>query len=262
MTDYDFFEFDRDGSVGNPDIKPREVGTTGKPVKEGHYESLDADHMGLTDQGSAPAAETNTRVLWADDTDGEIKVTNPDGTSSRFGGVSGQDDPLAVPSTATSNTDSVAVGPNAAGNGIQNVVIGDSATGGTNGNDVAIGYKAGQNVRRDNVIIGSFATSGGVESVAIGKSSNGSDNSVVIGYSASATGGGAVAIGKHTSVATAGVGRIGVNQLAFGGVQDTLADADLNNSELTLDIDETNSQFIIRAKTSGGTVVTGTVGYV
>lgn len=70
-----------------------------------------------------------------------------------------------------------------------------------------------------------------------------------------------VAIGHNATVNTDDVGRIAVNQLVFGGSRDTIADADLNNSEVTIELDETNSAFRLRAKDSAGTVREATIAW-
>lgn len=57
------------------------------------------------------------------------------------------------------------------------------------------------------------------------------------------------------------VARIASNQLVFGGSRDTIADADLNNSELTVELDETNSAFRLRGKDSGGTIREATIAW-
>lgn len=151
---------------------------------------------------------------------------------------------IGTAALTSSAANAIAIGNGAeAGEG---VAIG-SSTSVSNAGDVCLGH-------------GSGAVGGG--SVAIGQDSNAdgsSLNSIAIGDTATTSATGAVSIGGSTSVGTANVGRVGVDQLVFGAVQDTLADANLNNSELTLDIDETNGQVIARLKNSAGAVKQSTV---
>lgn len=83
------------------------------------------------------------------------------------------------------------------------------------------------------------------------------DTGDVIGGSATATG--AVAVGSGSSIGVAGGGRVGVDALTFGAVSGTFANADLNASEVTFEIDEANSNLVFKVKNSTGTVKTGSV---
>lgn len=70
MADYDYFKFDRNDSIGNPDIKPRKVGTPQKPVKEQHVESLDAEETTIDGhrvyiQSAAPSSPSDNDI-WFD----------------------------------------------------------------------------------------------------------------------------------------------------------------------------------------------------
>lgn len=82
---------------------------------------------------------------------------------------------------------------------------------------------------------------------------------VSIGDTAVTNANNSVAIGANTSTAKAGEVVIGGDQVRFGATQGTLANSDLNNGQITFEIDEANTQIVIKAKDSGGTVTTGTV---
>lgn len=121
----------------------------------------------------------------------------------------------------------------------------------------AVGMSA---LRGDGVAsTGNYATAIGYDA---GRDNTG-DNAVLIGHEAGKTNSadGAVVIGSGTSVSVANGGRIGVDQLVFGGSRDTFVDADLNNEELTIELDETNSAFRLRGKDSTGTVQEATVAW-
>jgi hypothetical protein len=75
-----------------------------------------------------------------------------------------------------------------------------------------------------------------------------------------------VAIGTGTTVITPGVARVGdgsatnaPDQLVFPATQDTIADADLNNGEMTAEMDESAGAFRLRGKDSNGNIREATV---
>jgi hypothetical protein len=172
-------------------------------------------------------------------------------------------DPVEIGNGATASyTDSVAIGDGASANSSTDVGIAIGPNVGPRHSSIQIGE--GGSVKDNEVIIGCNVTAenwGHRVGIGNGISLTGGADQCVVGGSASASQPETIAIGSGVSVDTQGVARIGESQLVFSAVQDTIADADLNNSEVTIDIDETGSQFIIRAKESDGTVVTGTVGY-
>lgn len=106
-------------------------------------------------------------------------------------------------------------------------------------------------------------------SIAIGwESSVFEPNSVAIGAKAEAISDAerAVAIGAGTTVETPGVTRIGdgsatnaPDQLVFTAEQDTIADGDLNNGEMTVEMDEANDAFRLRGRDSTGTIREATI---
>lgn len=108
---------------------------------------------------------------------------------------------------------------------------------------------------------GAAAPSNADRSVAIGENADSTLDSVVIGQATAANAQNVVAIGRNAEVGNEGGGRITVDQLVYGATQDTFANADLNNGEMTIDADEANSQFILRYKDSNGTVQTATIAW-
>lgn len=113
------------------------------------------------------------------------------------------------------------------------------------------------------IALGRNAIASGYRSMALGRGSEANtDYAVTIGDVATASAQNALVTGRNETVATANVARIGQNQLVFGGNDGgTIANADLNNGEITIEFDEANTQFIIRGKDSSGTVQTATVTY-
>ena len=140
--------------------------------------------------------------------------------------------------------------PSSAGD--QSVAIGMDVDG-SGDESIAIGYIAGVPANYA-VAVGRGAS---IDSTAA--------QAIAIGWGATigANADGAVAIGKGCTVNTAEVARIGgrVSQLVFKAVRDTIADADLNNSELTIELDETNAAFRLRGKDSNGNIQEATVAW-
>jgi len=182
------------------------------------------------------------------------------GTAASEGGVSDSGSGAVVVSASGGAADSaVAIGQSATADGSQSICIGNGTfTGSTDTGAVVIGNSA--SAQSPNVI--ALGESTGVENVT---ASNGA--TVVIGQGAEANGAdGAVLIrpgqpGTTEVINTSGLARISTDQLAFGGVRDTVADADLKNSELVVELDEANSSFRLRGKDSTGTIREATIAW-
>lgn len=163
----------------------------------------------------------------------------------------------------------VMVGRYASTEGSRNVYIGDGVDSVVRGvsKAVSIGYGS-RVVLGESVSVGAGALSA-ERSVGIGDDAEAAaefDDSditeaISIGADSRARKSGSISIGAGTTINESDVARIGSDQLVFSGVSGTMPDASLNNSEITLEIDEANSQFVIRGKDSSGTVITGTVAY-
>jgi hypothetical protein len=63
------------------------------------------------------------------------------------------------------------------------------------------------------------------------------------------------------SNSTANSTRIGGNALILGATSGVVPDTAINNSELVLEIDEANTNIVIRGKDSSGNVINATVSY-
>lgn len=124
--------------------------------------------------------------------------------------------------------------------------------------EVVVGAEASSANRR-NTVTGWDAEATGESGTAIGRRASANGFSTAIRNGTTTTAPGALALGQNVMVGTGDLGRIGVEQLVFGGQQNTIADADLANGELTIEADEATSQFKIRYKDSSGTVQTGTI---
>jgi hypothetical protein len=139
------------------------------------------------------------------------------------------------------------------------VAVGSSADAGEN-QAVAVGFET--------EVISNFGTAVGTDavadfhSVAIGhNASTAGDYQTAFGDSTTVSARRGIALGADTTVATQDVCRVGVEQLVHGGTRDTIADADLNNGELTVELDESNSAFRLRGKDSGGTIREATIAW-
>lgn len=157
-------------------------------------------------------------------------------------------DPLAIPASATAvdrgNDGAMAVGP------------GSEA----DNSSVALGPNAIS--RRNSVLVGAGADgTNSKETAGVGQGidTRNTNQAAALGHNVTISALGGVGIGSGVTVATAGVGRIGVDQLVFGGSQDTIADADLNNGEMTVEMDEANSAFRLRGKDSTGNIREATI---
>lgn len=182
-----------------------------------------------------------------------------------------------VNQSLTIGFDALELGDGANANGpTANVALGKDATADINNAGGAIAVGAGASALSNSTVavgdnadaqtynataVGSGATASGRDSVALGRESSVQAQSIAIGEFASANASGAFVVGSDEIVSTANVGRIGVDQLVYGGTRDTIADADLNNGELTVELDETNSAFRLRGKDSGGTVREATIAW-
>lgn len=159
-----------------------------------------------------------------------------------------------------SHREDISIGEGANANNSENVAIGKNAETTGGGESVAVGSEIDTSGGNLNTAVGHGATiTGGNNGVAIGQGSTGNFEAVAIGSDANASSS-SIAIGYGVS-APFGVARIGGNQLVFGGVSGSISDGDLNNSELTLEFDEGNTNFVIRGKDSSGNVQSATVSY-
>lgn len=161
--------------------------------------------------------------------------------------VAEEQEAIAIGNQASSETSGVAIGHEAKVTEEQGVAIGDDAE-----------------ALEKGVAVGNLARTTGYssEAVAVGQGSNAAGFfSIAIGENAKADGSESIAIGSSTTyVATDYTARIGTKQTVIGAVDGgQIADADLNNSELTFELDEANSNIVFRVKNSSGTVKTGKV---
>jgi len=197
------------------------------------------------------------------------------------GGGSVSDSGNVLGGTAQSDDRSIAVGAGAdSSNSIRGITIGDGAISGGVG-DIIIGDGDCSTGGGDNIAIGDGASTSGSRSIAIGNNADGgTGDGIAVGGSSQVTdnamihittdSGGSVSgfnsacIGTRgfsgLSVSTDDVMRLASRQLvvpAFNG--GTIADADLNNQEVTVEANSAEDALTFRYKTSGGTVKTGTV---
>lgn len=168
---------------------------------------------------------------------------------------------VAIGSLTVAEQGSVAIGSGATSNESDSVAIGQSASTTTETGGVAIGFSADV-TSGQGVAIGENSAAN-LRSTALGNNADASANArcVLVGSNTTTTVNNGIAIGDGASIDTADGARIECNQMVWGGVQGHIADADLNNEELTVEADETNSQMIIRYKDSAGTVQTSTVAW-
>jgi hypothetical protein len=196
-----------------------------------------------TDTGADTSVLAGVGITAPDDTTQNVLVGNqaelPGGASNAV---------VAGYQATAGGYDNTVVGANADGRAIRSTVYGNYALG--NDQSAAFGGSAFAD--------GDSSTALGVSTTA-GDNANGATQATAIGYSSTATGHRSVAI--NGSVSTDGAGRIGVDQLVFGGSRDTVADGDLNAGEVTVELDEANGAFRLRGKDSGGTVREATVAW-
>jgi len=95
-----------------------------------------------------------------------------------------------------------------------------------------------------------------------GSSAEGQD-ALAVGYNASATGFKSVAIGPNCSTDENNVARISgdVDGVIMGTSEFTVGDADLNNEEMTIQIDESAGAFRLVARDSNGTIQSANVSW-
>lgn len=172
--------------------------------------------------------------------------------------------------TQGSSDGMIIIGDNAGTNqftGTDGIAIGVGAIASTGGNQVALGKNT--NAQSTGIAIGLGASGSGTGGIAIGRNASADSSTatltgIAIGDGATINSFGGIAMGQSRTVQTAGNARIGdpeQGQTSITGLNGNIADADLQNQDLCIDIDEANTQFVIRAKDSTGTVVTGTVAY-
>jgi hypothetical protein len=177
--------------------------------------------------------------------------------------------------TDNGNDEAVVIGPSSEIGGFfadSGVAIGNSATGGELA--IAIGPTA-EASNRNAVGIGTSTVADDTSSIAIGNSAGArAVSAVALGNQTKATAGNSVALGRgaeslssdsisagiNTITNTSDVCRVGLSQFVQGAKPGgTIANADLNNQEMTMNANSAEDQMIIRYKTSGGTVKTGSV---
>jgi hypothetical protein len=163
----------------------------------------------------------------------------------------------------SSASGSIAFGKAAEASAIGTVAVGSNTDGVSNGARASADYS---------IAIGANASvppGYKQRGIAIGKQSFVHEpDSIAIGAEAEASGDGirAVAIGSGTTVETAGVARIGdgssddsPDQLVFTAEKDTIDDGNLNNGEMTAEMDEANDAFRLRGRDSEGTIREATI---
>ncbi|WP_121822871.1 hypothetical protein [Halostella salina] len=178
-------------------------------------------------------------------------------------------DPVAIGDGMVAGQQAVGIGPASDATGTKSVAIGNSAWAKPSG-AVAIGSSTTTD-GADATGVGISAEADADGSVAIGKASSVFGNSphgfepapdgIAIGSGSEVTKGAteAIAIGSGTTVGTPGLARIGADQLVFGGTRDTVTDSNLQNGELTVEMDESAGAFRLRGKDSNGNVREATV---
>lgn len=163
---------------------------------------------------------------------------------------------VAIGTNATADDDddiAIGTGATADGNTFSAIAIGEGASATSNRN-IAIGNGAAADGQNEQTIVGYNASGGGGAATAYGFEANASFRGTAIGPQTTATHDPSVAIGHTSTAPVVNSAHISMDQLVFGGIQDTVPDADLNNGELTAELDETNSAFRLRGKDSGGTI--------
>lgn len=256
-------------AIGSSEIQTDAVGS----------DEIAANAVGSSEiaDNAVGSAEIGTDAVGEDEID--LSIT-PTWTGVHTFDASFDLNPVVIPSGASVGSDSTrttVIGISATGGGARNTAVGYNITIDNTADDsvafgsdafvdgasrsVAIGEgsKAGVD---DNVAVGHDASAGGFSSIAIGRQAGGdaqSFRSIAIGSQSQTTGTDSVAIGDGATLSTDDLARIGTNQLVFGGVRDTISDSNINNSEITIEIDERtdSSRLFSRLKDSGGTVTTG-----
>lgn len=137
---------------------------------------------------------------------------------------------------------------------------------------IAIGVRSevSQDANRG-VAIGESAIAGTIDSIAIGSGAQipyatgttAENGGIAIGEGATTDSNltNPIIIGHSANISVDNAARIATQQLVFGGTRDTMPDANLNNGELTVELDETNAAFRLRGKDSGGVVREATVAW-
>lgn len=182
--------------------------------------------------------------------------------------------------------DNVVIGENATGTRSRMVVIGSGAGQTTNQFQTAsvyIGDRAGNDSgSQDAVAIGTQAQSFTDRGVAVGGQAEANENAVSIGYRSEAQGQASISIGgvedfdnvvagadktlaisalnQDVEVTNSGEGFIGVDQLQFGVIENTIPDTDLNNEFATFETTNNGDSFQVRWKDGDGNVNVEEVG--
>jgi len=198
------------------------------------------------------ATELGTICISPSDVNGSSKATGDDSMA------------IGADNVQATARNSMAIGEGSQAYGTGSISIGKAA-------------KTNESVATGSVAIGSNtnSTSRGALSqspytIAIGSAATvpptTDDNSIAIGKSTIATEANCIAFGAGTSVGTPKVARIGdgsvsegPDQLVFTATQDTIADGDLNNGEMTAEMDESAGAFRLRGKDSNGNIREATV---
>jgi len=246
------------GGGGSGSSKWSENSSGALEPKDGQPVTVE-ESVTVQDSGTDPSENGEVR-----NNGGKVK-TQTDGSVGELI-IGGDNDPLTIPQSAST------AGPT-------DVAIGQNASAGTSGGEssqrsVAVGDNAvAESIA---VAVGEGAEATGATSGALGSNAVAdSEDAFAFGVGADATATGAhamgrdtvasandaIAIGRSVTTATANVSRIGGAQFVFGATRDTIADADLNNGEMTAELDESNSAFRLRGKDSSGTVREATVAW-
>jgi hypothetical protein len=232
-----------------------EVGPSGNIDLRGN-ELVGVDHLDFTDE----VVEIGTGALTSRETeaDGTLRrgiAIGRNALSTEFNGI-------AIGSeyekqTKATGEDAMAIGPDGA-----------QATG---GNAYALGEDSLSSAS-GSIAFGKAAEASDTGAVAVGSNTDevsngafaGSPYTVAIGANATIapTGNdGSVAIGAETLVETPDIARIGdgsaargPDQFVFTAQKDTINDGDLNNGEMTVEMDEANDAFRLRGRDSEGKI--------
>lgn len=145
------------------------------------------------------------------------------------------------------------------------------------GSDVGLGYNTTFSAAdTQQTLIGDATTSSAQRTTALGCNTTASGPlGTTVGFGAEAggyqlalgnnatatTAGNAIALGPGVTTQANGQAKIGADQLTWQTKNAQVADADLDNTEMTIDADETNGQFVFRYKDSTGTVKTATMSW-
>lgn len=218
--------------------------------------------------GSRNALVTNDSGLDEHVVDNSGDPTNRVSSHHEVGTTAGTVNPAYGREASASGMSSAAYGESARANYARTLSLGFRASceaknaGAIGPGAIANGPKAwaiGRNstAAERSSVFGDNSFAHGEKSAVVGQSSEASGaGSVAIGWNAFSGGSGSISFGIGTSVDADDVGRIGVDQLAFGAVADTLPDANLRNGELTIDADESAGEFVVRYRDTNGVVQT------